>query len=1017
MDKGLIAKKTLEYTFESSLVHSRDVNIDSALSLDMWGSVRLVKQVRLRLRTATKLSHCVTVGTGGKGRTARWTVKVTNILGGGRRVFSRIVVTSALLGSGFIVGMTTTASAAPPATHLNITIQPSTTGTSGSALAQQPVVRIEDSGNSVVTGDTSNVTATITAGGVSVSNPTVAAVAGVATFSGLALNALVGSYTLTFTDGSLTSATSNSISVTVGTATQLVITTQPSPGSITGVPLVRQPVVKAEDSGGNVVTSVNSGNVTATIGTGPGAVSAGSTAPFLSGVASFSGVTLTGSSGFLNTLNFNGATLPQVTSNSISMSTAPTHIVLMQQPSAAGFSGLALLQQPVVQVLDGSNNVVVADSSTVTATITPPLAGSVSNGTMAVVNGVATFSGLAVNALVGTYTLTFTDGAFIVGPSTSIGLSSGAPTKLLITRQPSSAVQSGAALSQQPIVQIQDSGGNIVTSNGSTVVATLTTGSGTITSPSAAAVAGIASFSGLTINAAAGLYTLTFSDGSLTTAQSTSISVGAGLASHLAIVTQPSSSAASGVALAQQPVVKVNDSGGNVVTGTTSVVTATLTTGTGTVSNGTAVVSSSTGVATFSGLALNAAVGSYTLTFSDGTLTTAVSTAIAVTSGPAAKLVIAAQPSATALSGSPLAQQPVIYVEDASGNIVTSDTSTVTARITTGGVSLTSPTKAAVAGVASFSGLALNALVGTYTLTFSDGSLTTSVSNNVAVLTGAASQLVITTEPNLSATSGVALAQQPVVKVEDSGGNVATSVTTGSASASVYTGSGGAVSAGSTANFIAGVATFSGLTLTGVSGNIYTLIFAGASFSAIDATRIVIGTPQAPLNITSTRATWGRSLTLTTAGGSGTGLLTLAVTGGTASGCTISGKTLTYSSLGTCVVTASKAGNTTYIAASSPATTISITKLPIPGVVRIMFTANSSVLSGAAKNQIVVLIRKLTVKSSVTITGYAKGNLGLAQRRAVAVSQFLVARLHVKLSRSFVTKVALSAAQVATKGQ
>jgi hypothetical protein len=869
----------------------------------------------------------------------------------------------------------------------------------------------------VVTGDTSNVTATITSGGVGVTNPTVAAVAGVATFSGLALNALVGTYTLTFTDGSLTSATSNSISVTVGAASQLVITTQPSAGSINGVPLVRQPVVKAEDTGGNVVTSVNSGNVTATIGSGPGAVSAGATAPFVFGAATFSGMTLTGTSGTSNTLNFNGASLPQVTSNSIAMSTAPTQIVIAQQPSATGFSGLALLQQPVVQIRDASNNVVVADSSTVNATITPPLGGSVSNGTMAAVNGVATFSGLAFNALSGTYTLTFTDGAFFVGPSTSIVLSSGAATKLVITRQPSSAVQSGAALSQQPIVQVQDSGGNIVTSNSSTVVATLTTGSGTITNPSVAAVAGIATFSGLTINAVAGLYTLTFSDGALTTAQSTSISVGAGIASQLVIVTQPSTSAASGVALAQQPVVKVTDSGGNVVTGATSIVTATLTTGTGTISNSTAIVSSATGVATFSGLALNAAVGSYTLTFRDGTLTAAVSTTIAVTSGPAAKLVIVAQPSATALSGSPLAQQPVIYVEDASGNIVTSDTSTVTARITTGGVSLTNPTKAAVAGVATFSGLALNALVGTYTLTFSDGSLTTSVSNNVAVLTGAPTQLVITTEPSLSATSGVTLAQQPVVKVEDSGGNIVTSVTTGSASASVYTGSGGAVSAGSTANFVAGVATFSGMTLTGVSGNIYTLIFAGATFTAIDAARIVMGTPQAALSITSTSATWGRSLSLATAGGSGTGLLTFAVTGGTASGCTISGKTLTYSSLGTCIVTASKAGDTTYIAASSPATTISITKLPIPGVVRIMFAANSSVLSGAAKNQIIVLIRKLTVKSSVTITGFAKGNLGLAQRRAVVVSQFLMARLHVRLSRSYVTNVALSAAQIATKGQ
>ena len=183
----------------------------------------------------------------------------------------------------------------------------------------------------------------------------------------------------------------------------------------------------------------------------------------------------------------------------------------------------------------------------------------------------------------------------------------------------------------------------------------------------------------------------------------------------MAIVTEPSATVASGVALAVQPVVKVEDAGGNAIVGNTSTVTATVTSAVGTVTNGTAVVSATTGLATFAGLALNELVGPYTLTFSDGTFTTAISTPIAVSAGVATQLVITTQPSAAVASGAALAQQPVVKVEDSAGNVVTTDASTVTAKITAGGVSVTPATKVVVAGVATFSGLTLNALVGSAT--------------------------------------------------------------------------------------------------------------------------------------------------------------------------------------------------------------------------------------------------------------------------------------------------------------
>ena len=56
--------------------------------------------------------------------------------------------------------------------------------------------------------------------------------------------------------------------------------------------------------------------------------------------------------------------------------------------------------------------------------------------------------------------------------------------------------------------------------------------------------------------------------------------------------------------------------------------------------------------------------------------------------GPATQLVISTQPSASGTSGTALATQPVVELEDASGNVVTIGSSTVTANFTSGGTTL-----------------------------------------------------------------------------------------------------------------------------------------------------------------------------------------------------------------------------------------------------------------------------------------------------------------------------------------
>ena len=85
---------------------------------------------------------------------------------------------------------------------------------------------MEDQFGNVVTTDSSNVTLSVASGPGSLSGTvTVAASSGIATFSNIKLDT-AGSYTLTASDGSLTSATSSSFTVFRGVEGGLQCATQ-----------------------------------------------------------------------------------------------------------------------------------------------------------------------------------------------------------------------------------------------------------------------------------------------------------------------------------------------------------------------------------------------------------------------------------------------------------------------------------------------------------------------------------------------------------------------------------------------------------------------------------------------------------------------------------------------------------------------------------------------------------------------------------------------------------------------
>ena len=142
---------------------------------------------------------------------------------------------------------------------------------------------------------------------------------------------------------------------------------------------------------------------------------------------------------------------------------------------------------------------------------------------------------------------------------------------------------------------------------------------------------------------------------------------------------------------------------------------------------------------------------------------------------------ITQQPLSTATAGTAFGTQPVVKEEDQYGNVVTTDsTHTVTAaRGTTGTATLQGTlTVTLSSGVATFSNLSYDKAE-TMNIAFSTnaGSFT-AASSSVVVSPAAASQLVISQQPLLTATAGMAFSTQPIVTEEDQYGNAITSDST-----------------------------------------------------------------------------------------------------------------------------------------------------------------------------------------------------------------------------------------------
>jgi hypothetical protein len=382
---------------------------------------------------------------------------------------------------------------------------------------------------------------------------------------------------------------------------------------------------------------------------------------------------------------------------------------------------------------------------------------------------------------------------------------------------------------------------------------------------------------------------------------------------------------------------------------------------------------------------------------------------------PVYHLVFTTQPSGATGANVNFSIQPVVTVEDSSGNTVTSYNGPITLTKQAGANGTLAGCTAAVTpvnGVATFAGCKWSALGTGDTVTATSTSLT--VTSNVFDVTGAASQVVFSTEPSSTATVNVAFPVQPVVSVEDSSGRLVTADSTSTVVLAI--GSGGASGAtlncsSSSVQVSYGVASFTGCSINKASTTAYVLRATDASLTPANSTGVTVGAGPATQIVLSgstanlasdttrtftatiedaegdtvmTGADSSRSVTFSQTGGSGsvTGLGSVTASGGVATD-VITGGTLGLVTLqSTATLTQGATRSNTLSFTVNPAPTISSPTSASPCDPGHNGTANCTISGTNFENGATVTlsangtINSVTFNSSIQITINVTGSGG-----------------------------------------
>lgn len=620
---------------------------------------------------------------------------------------------------------------------------------------------------------------------------------------------------------------------------------------VSGLPALAQvgkPVtfnVSAIDSVGVVASSYNgSASFTST----DGAAVLPAPVTFVAGEAS--GLAATFNTGGTQSITATDTASASITGSGSTSITTATKLVFTTSPSSSVVAG-ATLGTLKVGLADKDGAAVTSGTYAVTLSIGNNAGGGTLSGTVTanMVAGVATFTGLSINKIGTGYTLKATSsGASGIDladvTSSTFNITPATASKAVFLSQPSTPVV-GTVITPAVKVSLQDTYGNQTTAT-STVALTLSgTGGGVLSgTTSSAAVAGVATFSNLSIDKV-GDYTLKAAVGTSYNTVSNVFTVLPGAPYRVSITRQPTDVVA-GAAIAPAVQVSLFDKLGNLATQSSAPVSVSMGTNpTGALLGGVTTVNAVAGVATFDSLSVSRTGANYTLVAGASGLFQDTSVSFNVSEGPSAKLAFVTPP-ANAMAGSVLAPV-VVEVQDGQGNRNTASTVSVTLSLggPSGGALAGTTTVDAVNGVATFSDLSIIKAAAGYTLHAEGTDLTAATSGPFTIAPGAAKSLAFTVQPG-NVAAGMPFTPMVKVSILDELGNVVTgaqdevSLTLTSPTESA------ALVGNDTVAAVNGVASFAGLSIPR-TGEGYALVARLGSLSVTSSTFDVVSNPSARL--------------------------------------------------------------------------------------------------------------------------------------------------------------------------
>lgn len=771
--------------------------------------------------------------------------------------------------AGSPVPFAATALAGPPSS-LSFTQPPGNTA-AGAVMDPAVTVAIVDAFGNLVVSATNLVGVALAsnpAGGTLSGTTPVAAVNGVATFADLSIDQAGTGYSLQASAGALTPVTSPAFNVTAIGVPVLAFTVQPVTTQA-GAAIAPAVQVTAQDALGNTVSGFT-GDVTIAIGSNPGGatLSGTTTETAVAGVATFSNLQLD-KTGIGYTLTATSHALGGAASTGFDVTAGPV---------SASLSTLKALPNTIVASAGGSGSTITVtardlfDNPIPSATVVLAASGSGNTLTQPATtntNGVTTGSLRAIT--VGPKIVSATVNGVPITQTDTVTVTAGVADTLAFTGQPTNttagvSINAGAG---GVVVTARDSFGN--TATGFTGDVTMAIGSnpgggilsGTLSRP---AVAGVTTFSDLTIAKTGTDYSLSATSGSLTGAVSGPFNITPAPVSptQSTLVAQPGSIGASSGGTTATLTVTAKDSLGNLIPGVTVVFSVT---GSGNTVTQPATTTNASGVAT--GTLSATAAGAKIVSATGNAVAITQRDTVTVTPGTAASLVFTGQPTnvaagATINGGS---GGVVVTARDSFANTATGFSGSVSMAIATnpaGGTLSGTLSRTAVAGIATFSNLSIDQPGTGYTLQTTSGGLTPAPSATFNI-TGSGS-VVVSAGNGQTGLVGFALNVAPSVLVRD-----AANVPVANAQVTfAVTGGGGGVSGANATTNVNGIATVGSWTVqlgvntltatvaaSGLTGNPVTFTATGAQAAYdIDVRFLTPMSPSRQAAFTNAAARW-----------------------------------------------------------------------------------------------------------------------------------------------------------------